>query len=114
MSTQRGEGGRWLPGQSANPGGRKRETAEVRELARQHTKAAIQALADIMADGDKDAARVAAAEALLNRGWGRPEQAVQLEGADGESLTVVVQSLAEVTREEATQASGGDSGARDD
>jgi len=65
----------------------------VRELARQHTKAAVETLVEIMQTGDKDAARVAAAEALLNRGWGRPEQAVALTGADGEALTVVVQTL---------------------
>lgn len=65
----------------------------MRELARQHTKAAVETLVEIMQTGDKDAARVAAAEALLNRGWGRPEQAVALTGADGEALTVVVQTL---------------------
>ena len=36
------------PGESGNPGGRPKVVAEVRELARQHTAAAIQTLASIM------------------------------------------------------------------
>lgn len=98
--SKRNAQGHWLPGQSPNPGGRKREVAEVRELARSHTKAAIETLAAIMENGDKDAARVAAAEALLNRGWGRAEQAVQVSGQDGGPLTVVVQTLAELPKED--------------
>jgi len=60
----------WLfqPGQSANPGGRAR-TADVAVLARQHTAAAIQALADALKDPKT---RVPAAVALLNRGYGLP------------------------------------------
>lgn len=61
----------------------------MRELARQHTEDAIRTLAAIMLDGEQPArARVAAAEALLDRGWGRPEQPVT--GADGERLVIQV------------------------
>ena len=38
----------FAPGQSGNPGGRPKGTAEVRELARKHTEAAIKKLAAIM------------------------------------------------------------------
>jgi len=45
----------------------------MRDLARQHTPQAIEALQSIMNEQQAPAsARVAAAEALLNRGWGRP------------------------------------------
>jgi hypothetical protein len=50
---------------------------EIRSLARAHTERAIQVLAGIM-DQEKcpPAARVAAAEAILNRGWGKPTQPI--------------------------------------
>lgn len=66
------------PGQSGNPGGRPKEVAEVRDLARQHTTAAIETLAALMADEKTPAsARVAAAESLLNRGWGKAPQEIR-------------------------------------
>src|SRR5262249_57144551 len=62
-------------GQSGNPGGRPKEIAEVKELARQHTPAAIEVLASIMHNTKaSDAARVSAASALLDRGYGKPQQ----------------------------------------
>lgn len=72
--------GSWKPGQSGNPGGRPKEVAHVKELARQHTELAIRTLVEIAARGQPDRARVAAAEALLDRAWGRPEQAVTVQG----------------------------------
>lgn len=65
-------GHRFRKGQSGNPGGRPKVVAEVRELARQHTTLAIETLAKIAKEADRDAARVAAANSLLDRGWGRP------------------------------------------
>jgi hypothetical protein len=50
---------------------------EIRSLARSHTRAALTVLAAIMnKDGAPEAARVAAANALLDRGWGKPTQAL--------------------------------------
>ena len=70
--------GSWQPGQSGNPGGRPKEVGHVRDLARQHTEAAIETLAAIMNDADEKApARVAAAEALLARGWGKSIQTME-------------------------------------
>ncbi len=69
----------WLPGQSGNPGGRSPEVGRVRELARARTEEAIEALTNIMRDPEASAsARVAAAEALLDRGWGKPTQPFDL------------------------------------
>lgn len=52
------------------PGARR---AAARALARRHAGAAIEALADILSDpGASPAARVSAAAALLNWGYGRP------------------------------------------
>ena len=61
-------------GKSGNPSGRPKEVAEVKALAQQHTTAAIETLVSICNAGDKDSARVAAAIALLDRGWGKPGQ----------------------------------------
>ena len=71
-----GKGG-FQKGHSGNPGGRPKEIGEVRDLARQHTPAALAALRDILSDVKAPpSARVAASEALLNRAWGRPTQMI--------------------------------------
>jgi hypothetical protein len=71
MNTE-GKGG-FQKGCSGNPGGRPKEIGEIRELARQHAPRAIAALKSIVDDKKAPAAaRIAAAEALLNRAWGRP------------------------------------------
>lgn len=62
-------------GESGNPGGRPRVIAEIQELARLHTESAIETLAAIMGDGKVSAAaRVSAAAALLDRGYGKAPQ----------------------------------------
>ena len=62
---------------------RKRVPADLRSLARAHTAPSIKVLAGIAQNGQTDAARVAAATALLDRGWGRPPQAHTGENGEG-------------------------------
>jgi hypothetical protein len=66
---------------------------EIRSLARSHTDAAVNALLGIMNQTDAPpAARVSAANSILDRGWGKPAQ--PLSGDDGEGpvqLTVTWQ-----------------------
>ena len=51
--------------------------AQIRALARRHTRAAIKVLAAIMNQSDGPAtARVSAAQALLDRGWGKAAQLI--------------------------------------
>ena len=65
----------WVKGQSGNPGGRPKEEVDIRKLARSRGKEAIDTLYTIMRDEKAPpAARIAAATALLDRGYGRPEQ----------------------------------------
>jgi hypothetical protein len=50
---------------------------EIRSLARSHTRTAINVLVGVMRAKDATpAARVSAATALLDRGWGKPVQAL--------------------------------------
>jgi hypothetical protein len=77
---QREPNGRFLKGFSANPNGKSPVVREVQELARTHTVEAIETLCDIMRDPQQPGAtRVAAATALLDRGYGRPPQAIAAE-----------------------------------
>ena len=65
-------------GKSGNPGGRPKAQGEIREIARQHTSAAIETLVTVMCDkAAQPSARVGAASALLDRGWGRPHQSIE-------------------------------------
>ena len=61
---------------------------EIRSLARSHTKTAINVLVGIM--GSKDAtaaARVSAANAILDRGWGKAAQ--PLESSEDGALELI-------------------------
>jgi hypothetical protein len=58
-------------------------------LAQQHSEAALGALVDVMNNSVSPAARVAAAVAILDRGYGKPRQA--LEHSGGLSLAELVQ-----------------------
>jgi len=75
---ERDERGRIKPGKgSLNPGGRPKAVMEVVALAREHTAEAIRTLARIMRRKDSsDFARIAAAEAILARAWGKPSSVV--------------------------------------
>lgn len=60
-----------------NAGGRPKEVGHVKELAKEQTEKAIATLMEIHADKTQPApARVAAAQALLDRAWGKPSQAI--------------------------------------
>ena len=76
---QRLVGRPFVKGQSGNPRGRPRRDYDLAELARGHTPAAIATLAEIMTDTSaQPSARVAAATAILDRGWGKAPQALDV------------------------------------
>jgi hypothetical protein len=60
-----------------------RTITEIRSLARSHTRTALNVLVGVMRSKDATAAaRVSAANAILDRGWGKAPQAIQ-NGDDG-------------------------------
>ena len=70
-------------GRSGNPGGRPKAYRKVVELARAETEESIRTLVKIRDDPEAPhAARGRAAEALLDRGWGKPTQPVDLDGGE--------------------------------
>ena len=78
----------WQPGQSGNPGGRPKENEELKALARTFTAEAIERLAHWMRS-DEPRASVAAVSVLLDRGYGKPAQAMTGEGGEGPIELVV-------------------------
>lgn len=75
-------------GRSGNPSGRPKVVGEIRELARAHAPAAIETLVKALAD---PRTAVPAAVALLDRGFGKPAQAMA--GADGEEPLSIIHRI---------------------
>lgn len=75
-----GKPGTFKPGQSGNPGGRPKEAAEVKALAREYGPEAIEKLVALMRADDPRVSK-AAADSLLDRGYGKPAQSLEHSGA---------------------------------
>lgn len=75
------------PGAGRRKGSVARATREQKgtlgELARQYTATAMATLAHVAAKGESESARVAASVAILDRGYGKPSQAVEHSGSIG-------------------------------
>lgn len=74
----------FVKGQSGNPGGRPKDVAQVKELARAYTLEAVERLV-FWLRSENPKASTASAIALLERGWGKPEQKLE-----GEFVTTYV------------------------
>ena len=98
-------------GQSGNPGGRRKVSAHVTELAQAETEACIRKLVALR-DGKKVAhtVQLGATTALLDRAWGKPTQPIEgnfnLSSLTDEQL----QQLADI-RAAASQPGGNQGGA---
>jgi hypothetical protein len=69
---------RFPKGKSGNPGGRPKVLADLQELARQHVPAAIAELARLAVRAKSETARIAACRELLDRGYGKPRQGLEI------------------------------------
>lgn len=87
---ERDAAGRFPKGVSGNPGGRVKGLTEITRLARQYTEEAIATLYGIMMNGGKDSDRVSAAQVIIDRGWGKAPQSVELTSEEGGGLNVVL------------------------
>lgn len=68
------------PGAGRKPGAVSKAKRELAAMAKDKAERALEVLADIMERGESDAARVSAANAILDRGYGKPSQAMQIGG----------------------------------
>ena len=84
-----GRGGK-RQGAGRKPGSKDKSTVEqsatLSELARAHTSTALGVLVKIAQQGESDAARVSAANAILDRGYGKPTQGIEHTGKDGGAI----------------------------
>ncbi|MHC4052651.1 hypothetical protein [Bradyrhizobium sp. 25ACV] len=71
------------PKPAARKTSRARSLTEIRSLARSHTRTALRVLVGIMRSNDATpAVRLSAANAILDRGWGKAAQPIE-NGEDG-------------------------------
>lgn len=73
-------------GHSGNPGGKPQKKRDLEALVQQHTAVAIEALLEVAIQKKDLRARVQAAVALLDRGYGKPRQTMGLADPDGRAV----------------------------
>ena len=75
------------PGAGRKKGEVSQAKRELAEMAKGHAEMALATLADIAQNSSSDAAKVSAVNALLDRGYGKPSQALEHETKDGELIS---------------------------
>lgn len=64
------------------------QSMRVASIAREHTEAALKKLVDLMFSAENEQVQLSAANALLDRGWGKPPQAIT--GEDGGPVKMTI------------------------
>lgn len=85
--------GRFKKGESGNPNGRPKTVGFIQELAREKTETAIKKIIDLMDFSEDEGVQLRAAQAILDRGWGKPSQQMDLS-----ATPELTQSLLRVVR----------------
>ena len=75
-----------------------KSTAELKALAQQYSKECIEELKRLALNADSDAARVSAIREILDRGHGKPAQAMAITGEDGGPVEQIIQVVTGVPR----------------
>lgn len=84
--------GKWVKGQSGNPRGRARTPPELTEACRRLSTDAVSVLGAILrSKKSRPQDRIRAAEVLLDRGYGKAAQTVELSGPEGGPIPVAVE-----------------------
>ena len=77
------------PGAGRPKGAVNRATADIRAAAQVYTEDALATLAQIMKAGESEAARVAAANTILDRGFGKPRQSMDVDASGDMKIEIV-------------------------
>ena len=93
---ERDERGHWLPGRSANPGGRPGIPDVIKATLRELSPRAVERLGELL-DSDDERIQLEAAKAILDRHLGRPAIQADLTVRGGTSAEHL-QALLEVAR----------------
>lgn len=83
----------WKAGQSGNPGGRPKRSAEevgLIEACKDRTQEALEVLLRIMNSGENERNQMAAAMAIIERGHGKAVQPTTLGNPDGTPMNMSV------------------------
>ena len=83
---------RFIKGHSGNVGSRLKDEHNIAALARSYSTEAIDTLVDLMRNARDDRVRGTAAQALLDRGFGKPRVEIQNMSADFRDALEQVQS----------------------
>ena len=78
----RDKSGRFMKGHSGNAGGRPKDEHNIAALAQSYSMEAIETLVELMRNARDDRVRGTAAQALLDRGFGKPKVEIQNTNAD--------------------------------
>jgi hypothetical protein len=105
----------WVKGQTGNPGGRPKKPAtiearkiimDIKEAARELTQEALDALKLVVTSANAPAAaRVSAATAILDRGWGKPKETMDVTSRGPTLEELVLASFRQDPEREAEAAS---------
>jgi hypothetical protein len=82
-------------GQSGNPGGRPKVLAELQELARCHAPEAIAELGRLALKAKSETARISAIRELLDRGFGRSRQSMEITTEPDDPVRVLLDLIDE-------------------
>ena len=89
MPGNRANTGSFKPGVSGNPNGRPKKDKQVEKILKAATVDAAKTLVELMGDKKQDGrVRLQAANALLDRVYGKPGQHVDVEGAPAISIAL--------------------------